>query len=284
MSDDGASGGGTSRRRAWLGPLVGLLVVGGVVVVMGERFVRGMVYPAPLASVPSPPPQPFEEVELATAAGHHVIAWAYDPGGSSAGPAVAFFHGNGENLETMRQAGQLGELTALGVPFLAVDYPGYGRSGGTPSEAANVAAAVAALDWLGERHPGRRRVAAGWSLGAAVALQAAAHHPERVDAVAVLSPWTSLRDVAARFYPRLLVRAALRDRYDSLGAAPRIHRPALVVHGGDDWIIPVDHGRQVAAALPGPTRWVEVPGAGHNDLFAHRETWAALSAFLAEAR
>ena len=49
-------------------------------------------------------------------------------------PVALFFHGNGENLETMRQTGLFGELAGLQIGFAAVDYPGYGRSGGRASE------------------------------------------------------------------------------------------------------------------------------------------------------
>jgi pimeloyl-ACP methyl ester carboxylesterase len=43
----------------------------------------------------------------------------------------------------------------------------------------------------------------------------------------------------------------------------RIDSPALVVHGGEDLIVPVDNGRMLAARLPN-ARYVELPGAGHN--------------------
>jgi pimeloyl-ACP methyl ester carboxylesterase len=53
-----------------------------------------------------------------------------------------------------------------------------------------------------------------------------------------------------------------------------------VIHGQQDALIPAAHGRAVAAALAGPTEWIEVPGAGHNDLLAYPEVWRALERFL----
>lgn len=45
--------------------------------------------------------------------------------------------------------------------------------------------------------------------------------------------------------------------------------PLLVIHGTADPIFPVEHGRALAAAVPG-TRLVEVPGGGHE---LHRDDW-----------
>ena len=71
----------------------------------------------------------------------------------------------------------------------------------------------------------------------------------------------------------------LRERYDSLGVAPRLGGPTLVIHGREDRIIPVEHGRSVAAALPDAT-YLEVAGAGHNDLLGRPEVWQAMGRYI----
>jgi hypothetical protein len=251
---------------------------------MMDAFVRQSLYPAPPFRVPSPPPPPLVEVPLRVD-GRLVSAWwlpAARPPAHGAAAAALMLHGNGENLETMRQAGTFEALAALGVGVLAVDYPGYGRSEGTPSEAANVAAAEAAWEWLAANHRDGPRVAMGWSLGAAVAAQVAAgRHRDSVDGLVLLSPWDSLRSVAALHFPRWLVGLALAERYDTLAVAPRVGCPSLVVHGEADAIIPAELGRRVAAALPEPKRWLAVPGAGHNDLLAREEPWQAIAELVA---
>jgi 3-oxoadipate enol-lactonase len=45
--------------------------------------------------------------------------------------------------------------------------------------------------------------------------------------------------------------------------AERITAPALVVHGDQDLIVPVENGRMLAARLPN-AKYVELAGAGHN--------------------
>ena len=258
-----------------------ILTVGSLVLALalGGCDMRGMLYPAPWVSVPSPPPEPWQEVRLGVEGVGEVVGWAHP--GTPSRPVALFLHGNGENLETMRLSGTLDVLAHLGVGFLAIDYPGYGRSEGKPSEASLVASGLAGIDWLREQHAARPLILCGWSLGAAVAAQLAAARPRDVSGLVLMSAWSSLESVGAEHYPRWLVRLSMSDTYDSLSAVAGIELPALVVPGERDGIIPAAHGKELAAALAG-SRWVEVRGAGHNDLLGRREVWAELEAFVHE--
>lgn len=55
---------------------------------------------------------------------------------------------------------------------------------------------------------------------------------------------------------------------DSSEKARRIRIPTLVVHGDDDEIIPTASGKALFDAIPEATekRWIEVPGAGHQNV------------------
>ncbi|HVR98739.1 MAG TPA: alpha/beta fold hydrolase [Thermoanaerobaculia bacterium] len=248
---------------------------------MLDTFARQALYPAPAVAVPSPPPSGLEEVRLDLSTGEKVTGWAYAASSlPPAAPVVVFFHGNGENLQTMAWAGLYEDLNSLGIAFLAVDFPGYGRSSGSPSEAGLMATGAAAVAWARQRQPGRPLILCGWSLGAAVAIATASRHPEEVRGLIALSPWTTLEEVARLIFPGFLVKAMLRETYDSLSAAKQIRVPALVMHGEVDDLIPASQGKRIAEALGGPTRWVAVPGTGHNDLFAQRQVWTELSDFL----
>lgn len=235
-----------------------------------------MLYPAPAILVPSPPPAPLEEVWLEVDGVGRVCSWFRE--GEGSGPALVFFHGNGENLETLRLSGTLEAFADLGLPWLAVDYPGYGLSEGKAAEPRLVASGVAATEWIGRRHPRRPIVLVGWSLGAAVALQTAVRTP--VAGVVAMSAWTNLSEIGREHFPSWLVGAFVRESYDSLRAAADVRVPALVIHGGSDNIIPVEHGRRIAATLPA-ARWIEVPGYGHNDLLGASRVWDELRRFLA---
>jgi 3-oxoadipate enol-lactonase len=57
--------------------------------------------------------------------------------------------------------------------------------------------------------------------------------------------------------------------------AERIAVPALVVHGDEDLIVPVENGRMLAARLP-HVRYVELPGRGHNLMLQDPKTFVRL--------
>ena len=248
---------------------------------MIDSFARQMLYPAPPVKVPSPPPAPLEEVWLELATGGRACAWSRtDPSLPPQAPVALFFHGNGENLETLRWSGLFDELGGLGAAVLAPDYPGYGRSPGVPSEEGLLATGDAAVAWARQRHPERPLVVCGWSLGAALAIATVDRHPEEVRGLIALSAWTTLAEVAVKLFPEFAVKMMLRESYDSRAAARRIRVPALVIHGEHDDLIPFAQGKEIASILAGSTRWVEVRGAAHNDLLAHREVWQEMARFL----
>ncbi len=250
---------------------------------MLETFARQMLYPAPPVQVPSPPPEPLEEAWLDLPTGGRAHAWSYVPADLPASaPVVLFFHGNGENLETLRWAGVFEEMGELGVAVFAADFPGYGRSSGTPTEEGLIAMGDAAVAWVKKRHPERPLVVAGWSLGAALAIATVDRHPKDVRGLIALSPWTTLAEVARGIFPEVAVRMMLKEHYDSRSAAKRIQVPALVIHGEMDDLIPAAHGKEISSVLAGPARWVPVSRTGHNDLLGRREVWEAMTQFLSE--
>ena len=266
--------------RILLSVLIATVLVTAAFALMLDPLIRQMLYPAPPIPVPSPPPAPLEEVALALPSGERAVGWARireDP----ASPAAAFFHGNGENLETLRLSGLYDQLAALGMHLLAVEYPGYVPGSGQPSEASLTAAGRAGLDWLAKRHPSSPRLVLGWSLGAAVAIGTAAG-ADGVDGLVLISAWADLPSLAKTHYPGWLVGLGLSDTYDSVAAAGKIEVPVLMIHGGADEIIPIGEGRRLHRALGDASRFVEVPGAGHNDLLARPVVWEELGTFVRE--
>ena len=273
----------TASRTAVIVVGVTALVVAIGSLFMLETFARQMLYPAPPVAVPSPPPAPLEEVWLDLATGERAHAWFYTPQDLPASaPIVVFFHGNGENLETLRWAGVFEEMGELGVAVFATDFPGYGRSSGVPTEEGLIATGDAAVAWVRQRHPERPLVVAGWSLGAALAIATVDRHPEAVRGLIAMSPWTTLAEVARGIFPEIAVKMMLKEHYDSRSAARRIQVPALVIHGEMDDLIPVAHGKEISSVLAGPARWVPVSRTGHNDLLGRREVWEAMAQFLSE--
>ena len=69
--------------------------------------------------------------------------------------------------------------------------------------------------------------------------------------------------------------AACYRFYDEALEVEHIHVPALVVHGDDDLIVPVENGRMLAQRLPN-ARYVELAGCGHNVMLEDPEAFNAV--------
>jgi pimeloyl-ACP methyl ester carboxylesterase len=245
-----------------------------IIAFMNNRFVQSMIYPAPSVAVSEKPPVSFTHPDWDL----EIDGWLYEPERPAAKQVMLYFHGNGENLETLRQSGLLGELQALQIPFLVVDYPGYGRSKGRTSEESILRNSTAAVKWLKNRFADHSVILCGWSLGASVAVQTA--QQTQPDALIAMSTWTSMRDIAVLHFSGWLVGLALKERYDALEAAKQITCPVLMIHGELDDLIPASQGEKVATALKAPKRWVLLPSVGHNDLLSQPEVWKEIAAFL----
>lgn len=269
------------RMNPWLLRAIWVSLILLIGYMMFPWLIRKMIYPAPFFTVGAPPAQ-IEEVPLELADGTKVYAWLKrsNHAHNDSTPLLIFFHGNGENLKSMQMGGMFEAFADLGVHFLALDYPGYGKSEGSASEESILAAANQLFAWANEAFPNAPKIIGGWSLGAGVAFQNAAEHSANIDGLLVISPWSSLPDVAAAHYPRWMVNSLLKEQYDSRKAAEKIACPALVIHGERDGIIPFSQGKIVKNHLAGEVTWLPVANAGHNDIFHRQVVWEAIGAFL----
>jgi uncharacterized protein len=217
-----------------------------------------------------------QDVTLASADGTRLHGWWLPPARPEAG-AFLFTHGNGGNLSFRGDmAAELARLTGAGV-FL-VEYPGYGRSEGTPTEAGCYAAGDAAYAWVtteGKVPPGRV-VLLGESLGSGVAVDLATRHDHR--ALVLMCPFTSLPAAARSHYPFLPTHTLMRSRFDSLSKIGRCPRPLLVAHGTDDRVVPYWQGEALFAAANEPKEFLRLEGYHHN--LAGDEFSRAVATFL----
>jgi fermentation-respiration switch protein FrsA (DUF1100 family) len=204
----------------------------------------------------------FENVSLLTADGIRLNGWFIPSSGAQT--TLLFLHGNAGNISHRLDSLRL--FHELGVNVFILDYRGYGHSGGVPSEQGTYRDAEAAWRYLTQtRHiPAAKIVVFGRSLGGAVAVWLAGHTAPA--ALILESTFTSVRDMAARYYPYLPVSLLLHTRYPTLGRIAALHLPTLIVHSRDDEIIPYEFGRRLFAAVQGPAEFLTLQGS-HNDAF-----------------
>ncbi|UCD82768.1 MAG: alpha/beta hydrolase [Desulfobacterales bacterium] len=220
-------------------------------------FPRGMI-PTPTSSDSQIPG--LEKIWLEFEFGK-VETWYIPPvsdGRTGPAPAVIFAHGNGELIDFWPE--ELYGFARIGLAVLLVEYPGYGRSAGSPSQKSITDTFVAAYDVLASRRDvdPKRIVYFGRSLGGGAVCALAAQRPSA--ALILISTFTGVRSFAKRYLaPSFLVR----DPFDNLSVVENYPAPVLIMHGRHDTVIPYSHGIALHRATKnGKLITYE---AGHND-------------------
>jgi pimeloyl-ACP methyl ester carboxylesterase len=211
-------------------------------------FVQGsIIYPGAKNHVDPPPPKVpgLEVLALSTSAGQ-VEALFLPATATTAGapqPVMIFGHGNGELTDYWVSG--LDGFRLRGIGVLLVEYPGYGRSTGSPSERSIRTAMDTAYDRIAaDPRVDRTRIFGfGQSLGGGAICLLAKDRPLR--ALILESTFPSLDIFTAGYWaPSFL----LRDHFDNLTTVAHFGGPVLVIHGRDDQFISWQEGQRLAAA------------------------------------
>lgn len=257
------------------------LGVGGVAALMyGYLFIsqEALIFPGSrmdlrsMAGLPDAFPD-VEALDMSTPDGVSLEGWLLDRGEGA--PLLIYFGGNAEevsyNIPDFREY-------FPGWSMVLFNYRGFAASGGSPSERALTEDALLIYDTFTKRLDPPKVVLMGRSIGCGVAVSLASGR--KVDAMVLVSPYRSLVHLGRRYYPWVPVGLLLKHRFDSLKLVSGLQMPALVVAGGSDNIIPIDESRGLYEAMNEPVEFVEVPGAGHNDIHRFKSYWDAISRFL----
>ncbi len=226
------------------------------------------------------PSRPDREVIWIQGPFGKVEAWLLKPEGMSQSrpaPVVIFAHGNAERIEF--NVGEMSRFKELGLAVLLVEFPGYGRSEGSPSQASITAAFVAAYDHVSKRADvdSHKIILYGRSIGGGAICSLINQRP--ATAVILMSTFTSVR----AFAPRYLVPPFLvRDSFDNLAALRHFTGPLLLMHGKQDEVIPYAHSQKLLEAAPN-ARLITYD-CGHNDCPPDwRAFWQEIESFLRQA-
>jgi pimeloyl-ACP methyl ester carboxylesterase len=247
--------------------LILLAVVLVVVLIQGQH--RMIYYPRPYGDDP-PLPEHGHALKYATSQGRQ-LAFYLPPAGEGKVPARLWLMCAGNASLALDWLELLEDFPDPAAGFLLLDYPGYGDSQGRPGPASIMESAEAALSALAihletnRADLDSRLMVMGHSLGAAAVLLYAGRHP--VGRIVLVSPFTSLKDMAARLVSPLLAWTLSHD-YDNRARLKEILTrqpvpPITIIHGDHDQVVPVDMGRQLAS-LSRLIDYQEVAQGDHN--------------------
>ncbi len=207
------------------------------------------------------------EVSFRTDDGVLLYAWWFGALPDAAGaPVVLWAHGNAGNLTGRAPHAQM--LAARGLSVLVFDYRGYGKSEGSPDETGIYIDAEAAYAFITEelQVPPDRVVLMGRSLGSAPAARLATRVPHA--ATVLVAPIPSAVHMARRMFGGLPVGPLVRSRFPVIDWVRERDTPLLVIHGDRDGVVPLSYGLEVFDAAADPKQFLELAGAGHNDILS----------------
>lgn len=237
-------------------------------------------YPGRLAGDWHPRALPIQEVWLTSADGVKLHAW-WIPNDNAKFTFLAF-HGNAANITNRAPVYEF--LRATPANVFALEYRGYGRSEGEPSEAGFYRDADAAYQYLVNTRglAPKTILSFGQSLGTVVAAHLAAHR--EVGAVILEAPFPSASRLARQIYwflpgLSLLVHSQLHTQ----ARLSEITSPILIVHCTQDSVIPFQFGQAVYNAARPPKDFLAINRVCHEEssLVAPDQYRTALQKFLA---
>jgi uncharacterized protein len=254
----------------WLFPALLLVGLVSLVILFQARFIYFPLRYSP-AELEEAKSIGVQEVRFRTSQGNQT-AFFWRSEDSEMAPQYIWivFGGNGD--VALAWIGLVRDFPGPSAGFLLIDYPSYGISEGRPNPRSILENSERALQALLEQRrwkPGADALCVlGHSLGGAAALQFAAKRAVRK--IVVVSTFTTI-DNMVRAQIGLSLGPLLRHRFDNITSLKAIlsqrQVPEIYIfHGEADEIIPLKMGRALAQLDPNRIKFVEIPGACHNDV------------------
>lgn len=203
---------------------------------------------------------PFDAITVDTADGERLRVWKMHAPSPRAN--VVYFHGNGANLSNWLPI--LTGIVKRGYSVVVFDYRGFGKSTGRPTEQGLYRDVDAIVTHVKpDRSQSIPTIYWGRSLGATMGAYAAT--VQAPDGIILESGFVNAGAVV-RDSPILLVLSVFSSyRFPTAEFANRANRPALVMHGNRDSVIPFARGRELYDALTVPKQFFVIEGGDHND-------------------
>ncbi len=188
--------------------------------------------------------------------------------------ALIYFGGNSEDITD--NIVQLEELFNNRSIYL-INYRGYGKNLGKPTQQGLFSDAIAIFDQLSQQHSSISLM--GRSLGSGVAVYLTSKRD--IEQLFLLTPYDSIADVAQTHYPLIPVRYLVKDRFDSIVLAKKIKIPTLIVTAEFDQVVPVKHALRLRDHLTEATVTYQlIAGAEHNNVTSFPQYHEAIERFV----
>ena len=171
---------------------------------------------------------------------------------------IIYFHGNANNLK--RWGKYSVNFTSLGYDVLMIDYRGYGKSSGIPTEELLYIDAVTIWKWVKNTFKYPKHIIYGRSLGAAVASNLAGKTDP--DILIMETPFDNLN----RALPAYLIPFKLKYKFRNCRHLPEVNCKKVIFHGTMDMLIPITSAKRLKPFLNEKDKMIIIEKGRHNNL------------------
>lgn len=220
-------------------------------------------------------PFEFEEHFIASENGNRIDALYFKTQDSVKG-TILYFHGNAGNLD--RWGIYAPRFTKQGYHILMIDYQGYGKSEGHPSENAFYQDGQAAYDWIRQKTSAEQLIIYGRSIGSGVATHIAANNSAKT--LILETPFNNMKDVVHTRFPFLYLKFPFRHQFPNDENLPKVDYPVHIFHGTKDRVVPYSCALKLKKQLQAKDHFYTIENGGHGDLIDYPPFNTTLSEIL----
>lgn len=218
----------------------------------------------------------LEDLELTMSDGNISRGWFLKNSNSEKSNLLIYFGGNAEELSGVLT--KMAKLDNWSVGL--INYRGYGTSEGTADETALYSDSLEIYDYLAGREDVDKQniVVMGRSIGTGVATYLA--EKRDVSAVILSTPYDTMASVIQKKCPIIPAGLIFPHKYDSIGRAPKIKSPLLILAASEEILIPNWHSKRLKEAWAGSVSYQVLAGEDHNSIDDTEEYWKRIREFL----
>ncbi|MEM9916444.1 MAG: alpha/beta fold hydrolase [Bacteroidota bacterium] len=175
---------------------------------------------------------------------------------------VLYFHGNADNLQRWGQ--YTVDFTRRGYDVLALDYRGYGKSGGEAQEDLFYQDAYQLYQQVRQKFSPSEIILYGRSLGSAVASQLATRVRARM--LVLETPFDNIPSVFQSKFPLGILPFELKNEFPNDEHVQKVQYPICIIHGTKDQLVPLKCALRLKPLLKPEDKFVVIEKGGHKNL------------------
>jgi len=201
---------------------------------------------------------PFDEHLIKTADNEHINVLHFKADSTPSPGLIIYFHGNAGNLQRWGEYSV--DFTQLGYDVLMIDYRGYGKSSGIPTEKMLYNDAELIWNWAKEKFDYPKWIIYGRSLGAAVASHLATK--TNPDLLGLETPFDDLNGALGAS----LIPYKLKYKFANKENLTKVDCKKFIIHGTQDWVVPLSSALRLKPLLKEEDQIIIIPKGGHKNL------------------